>query len=102
MQHPELTRSKPFESEDEVLDYFRVALQARAQSREASCEIARTVFTTTSIEFLDFTPSEHLSRLRYEFGALEAPGLENQDSDELQAKEFEDKLWRRLEGLVRA
>lgn len=100
MQHLELNRSEPFENEDQVLEYFRVALHLRARSRAASSEIARAVFTMTSSEFLNFTPSAHLSRIRDEFGALEAPGLEHQDSSEDEANEFEDKLWKRLEGLV--
>lgn len=100
MQHLTLARSDPFESEAQVLEYFRLALQTRARSPESSREIAYGVFTMTSSENLLFTPSTQLSRLRDEFGALEAPGLENQDSNEQEAKQFEDRLWLRLEGLV--
>lgn len=102
MQHADLIRKEPFENEAQVLEYFRVALHTRARSREASSGIAHTVFTMTSPEYLNFTPSGHVSRLRDEFGALEAPGLEHQDSSEDQATDFEDKLWKRLEGLVRS
>lgn len=77
--------------------YFAEAIRIQELHPEDSEFIAREVFNRTHPSLLSFQPDEELLWLRDEFGALEAPGLLDDDSD---PDEYRDKLWQRLKILV--
>ena len=87
------------ETHEDLRVYFRLAIQLRFANREQSAQIARCVFNQTHRSRLTFTLTEKESRIRDEFGALEAPGSFCTKDENLQ-KAREDELWRRLEDLL--
>lgn len=86
-------------NESEVLDYYIDAIQYRNSHKDESPEIAMHVFDKTHpITQLSFPISEETDQLRDEFGALEAPGMP--EDDEKDPDEEVDELWLRLLNLV--
>lgn len=81
----------------DVQAYFGEAIRIRELRPEDSETIARAVFDHTHPSQLSFRLDEKLLRLRDEFGALEAPGLSDDDAD---PDMYRNELWRRLKNLV--
>lgn len=81
----------------DVMALFVTALKEQQADKERSEAIAHEVFERTHPSQLTFDLPDDLSRLRDEFGALEAPGLPDDDSD---PDEYRDALWERLFSLV--
>ena len=77
---------------------FLEALEYREVHKDESHRIAIGVFCVTSAEKLGVELPARFSRVRDEFGALEAPGM-SPDGSQSQS-EFEDSLWRRLHAMV--
>lgn len=63
----------------------------------AADEIARFVFDVTHETTLGIPSNDDIQLIRQEFGALEAPGLPEDNSD---PEAYEDKLWARLRSTV--
>ncbi len=94
----EQERLKPRISDpSDVIALFVMALNERQANKERSEAIAHEVFERTHPSQLSFTLPDELSRLRDEFGALEAPGLPEDGSD---PGVYRDALWERLFLLV--
>jgi hypothetical protein len=85
------------QNESELLAFYLEAIEVRGDYPEYSEQIARAVFDRAHPYLLSFGISEDASRLRDEFGALEAPGLPEDDSD---PDVYRDQLWKRLKNLV--
>lgn len=83
----------------DVIALFVMALNERRANKDRSEAIAHEVFERTHSSQLSFDLPDDLSRLRDEFGALEAPGLPDDDSD---PDEYRDTLWDRLFSLVQS
>lgn len=85
--------------ESDVLDYYIDAINYRNAHKDESVDIAMHVFDRTHPKSrLSFPISTAIERLRDEFGALEAPGMpENDDED---PSDHIDRLWSRLLNLV--
>ena len=83
----------------DILNYFIDAIQYRTSHKNESLDVAMHVFDRTHPRGrLSFPISAATERLRDEFGALEAPGMpENDDED---PDEYMDKLWLRLLNMV--
>ncbi len=91
-------RLKPRISDSaDVIALFVTALNERQVNKERSEAIAHEVFERTHPSLLSFDLSDDLSRLRDEFGALEAPGLPDDGTD---PDEYRNALWERLFLLV--
>jgi hypothetical protein len=85
-------------NETELLDYFIEAIQYRIAHKDRSVEIAVHVFDKTHPSHVSFSWGKALDDLRFEFIALEAPGMpKNDDKD---PDEYDDELWQRLLILV--
>ena len=86
-------------NEIDVLDYYAAAIEYRSDHKEQSVEIALHVFRKTNPKgMLPFTASDKLERLRYEFGALEAPGWSEDETKTLE--ESQDQAWEHVLDLV--
>jgi hypothetical protein len=84
-------------NKDDVIELFLTAVDERRLNKELSESIAHNVFDRTHPSQLTFELPHELVELRNEFGALEAPGLPEDDSD---PDEYRDALWERLSLLV--
>ena len=80
-----------------ILDFYREVLNYRASHKAHSEEIARLAFDVTYSISSDVAIDERIKGIRYEFGALEAPGRSDNDMHE---GEYVDSLWVRLAMLV--
>jgi hypothetical protein len=94
----------PFErslhNELDVLDYYSDAINYRNRHKDQSLDIALHVFRRTNPKgMLSFAPSERLMQLRFEFGALEAPGWSKDETKTLE--ESEDEAWQYLLNLIK-
>jgi len=85
-------------NEAELLDFFIEAIQYRIAHKGQSVEIAVHVFDKTHPSSLSFPWNKVLDELRFEFIALEAPGMPEDDNKD--PDEYDDELWRRLLFLV--
>lgn len=92
----------PFVTALEVIEFYEVAIAYRSSHKNESETIARYVFDCT-FSFVEKSSrlawGQEVIKLRYEFGALEAPGRppeESTDNDD----EYVDRLWLRLTKLV--
>lgn len=89
-------------NQQQVLELYQVAITARNLSPEDSTKIAILAFDATHPSNLNFQPSNDLEKLRFEMGALEAPGdfLSYPNHIFSSQLEFENFLWNRLARLV--
>lgn len=94
----DLPNSAEVSRTEDVKNIFLKALDFREAAKDQSCQIALDVFDRTSEQQLTFELPVEYSRVRDEFGALEAPGSPPNDSQP--QLEFEDFLWRRLRTMV--
>lgn len=85
-------------SRDEILSFFTKGLIYREENKHESERIARYIFDTTHQSQLQIPLSPDLEQIRVEFGALEAPGLPENDED---INAFTDSLWERLQRMVK-
>lgn len=86
-------------NEPEALDYYIDAIQYRNAHKDESTEVALHVFRRTNPNgMLSFLASKEFQGLRYEFGALEAPGWSDDETKSLE--ESEDEAWDYVFGLV--
>ena len=86
-------QSFPLQTQDDVLNFFQEAIVYRETHKSESEEIARFVFDATHRTKINVPLSTELEKIRYEFGALEAPGQPEDNSD---PNIFVDHLWSRL------
>lgn len=85
--------------ESDVLDYFAAAIQYRNAHKNESADIAMHVFDRTHPRGrLTFPIGAEIDRLRDEFGALEAPGMPDNDTQSFE--DHEDEVWLRLLNLI--
>lgn len=90
---------RPITNESELLDYYINAIYYRTDHKDASAAIAMHVFDATHPDLkLSFPISEAAGNIRNEFGALEAPGMP--DDDMKDPDEYMDDLWNRLHNLI--
>ena len=90
---------KQLSNEREVLDYFIAAILYRNDHKAESPSIAIHVFDMTHpLLKLSFPISTITDRLRDEFGALEAPGMPEDDNKD--PEEDIDESWVRLYKLI--
>jgi len=86
-------------NETEVLDYYVDAIHYRNAHKDESPDIAIHVFDRTHPKIrLSFPTSSEIDKLRDEFGALEAPGMP--EDNEKNPDEYIDEVWMRLLNLV--
>jgi hypothetical protein len=86
-------------NETDVLDYYVAAIEYRNDHKDQSAKIALHAFRRTNPKgMLSFTADEKLERLRYEFGALEAPGWSEDETKNLE--ESQDEAWKYVLNLV--
>lgn len=78
--------------------FFQHAIAYRENHKDESEAIAQFVFDATFEGKLDTQLSPALENIRYEFGALEAPGISDKDEEN---KVCEDKLWQRLLKIIK-
>lgn len=90
--------SPVLKNEDDVLRFFQHAIAYRENHKDESEAIAQFVFDATFEGNLDTQLSPALENIRYEFGALEAPGTSDKDEEN---EVFEDKLWQKLSQIVK-
>lgn len=81
------------QSVEATVDLFRHAIDYRNTHKQESKTVALFIFNTTFGSPLD----KNLEDIRFEFGALEAPGSPEVAMD---LDEFEDRLWERLAVIV--
>jgi hypothetical protein len=90
---------KNLSNELEVLDFFEAAIRYREDHKAQSSEIAVHVFDKAHPKpQLSFPIADDIDNLRNEFGALEAPGMP--EDDDKDPDEYDDELWTRLNNLV--
>lgn len=96
-------KSYPFDrtlsTELELLDYYLDAVNYRNIHKNLSSEIATHVFNKTHQALHSpFPTSQEIVDLRYEFGALEAPGMPPNDWQDPDV--YTDQVWQRLFNLL--
>lgn len=97
-------RQYPFDrnlaNELDVLNYYSDAIYYRNAHKSESVDIAVHVFDRTHPKGrLSFPISAEVDRLRDEFGALEAPGMP--EDDEKDPDEYVDEVWQLLDDRVK-
>lgn len=86
--------------ESDVLDYFIDAIQYRNAHKNESAAVAMHVFDRTHPKGrLSFPVDSEIEQLRYGFGALEAPGMP--EDDEKDPDEYIDDVWQLLMDRVK-
>lgn len=83
---------------EDVIEYMKLGISVRKKNPDKSREIARLIFNNTHELITGVALPDDITRIRYEFGALEAPGNPNYAID---LKDYDDKLWSRLEELIK-
>lgn len=79
--------------------YFLAAISYRNVHRAESTAVARHVFDRTHPASLGFPLTRTQETIRFEFGALEAPGTPNIPGETQTS--FEDACWNRLRRMVK-
>ena len=87
-------------SDDDVLRFFKTAIEYRNSHKSEYGKIARFVFDSTHRLAVGIELNIDLERIRAEFIALEAPGMPLDDN--LSPEVYDDRLWKRLESMVDA
>ena len=90
----ELQKYLPIKSEEELIKFYISAIDYRNKHKDKSADIAQFVFDASHPSNLPFKSSEELTSLRFEFGALEAPGLPEDNT--ISIEDYDDQLWDRL------
>ena len=90
----ELQQYLPIKSEEELIKFYISAIDYRNGHKGQSADIAQFVFDASHSSNLPFESSEELTSLRFEFGALEAPGLP--ENNTISIEDYDDQLWDRL------
>lgn len=93
--------NKPLKSIADVIKLYNDAIKFRDQNHEQSETVARAVFDATHSSQLPFKLPKSLEQIRFEFGALEAPGAFDEADDFKSQLEFENYLWQRLEKQIK-
>jgi hypothetical protein len=91
-----LQKDADLSSDEGVLNFYKSVLKYRDLHKDRSEEIARFTFDSTFEVSSRLAIDEKVKKIRYEFGALEAPG----SLDNVPDGEYVDMLWARLAGLV--
>jgi len=89
---------RPITNEVDFLDYFIDAINYRNKHKDESREIAIHVYSKTQPPRLPFPLSDEFDDLRFEFIALEAPGMP--EDNEKDPAEYDDEVWQRLLNIV--
>lgn len=102
MKELEYQLTKPLDNQQQVVELYRVAIATRNLLPRDSDKIAIMAFNATHPSKLNFKPSDDLEKLRFELGALEAPGDFSTYTERtfVNQEEFEDFLWDRFGELV--
>ena len=66
--------TKPLNNQQQVVELYRATIATRNLLPRDSDKIAIIAFNATHPSKLNFKPSDDLKKLRFELGALEAPG----------------------------
>jgi len=102
MESKYFERRNVIESEDDLIDFYLNVIDYRNKHKDDSATIAIEVFNKTHPANLLFPVSDSLKSIRFEFGALEAPGIPDADSEysEMSLEDFDDMLWERLRKMI--
>lgn len=102
MKEFEYELTKALNNQQQVVELYRAAIEARNLSPRDSAKIAVAAFDATHPSKLNFQPSDNLKKLRFEMGALEAPGdFSSYPNRTFSSQiEFEDFLWNRFGELI--
>ena len=94
--------TEPLNNQQQVIELYRSAIATRNLLPRDSSKIAIMAFNATHPSKLNFKPSDDLKKLRFELGALEAPGDFSTYTERtfVNQEEFEDFLWDRFSKLV--
>lgn len=94
--------TKPLNNQQQVVHLYKTAILARILSPRDSAKIITLTFNATHPTKLNFQPSHNLKNLRFELGALKAPGHFSTylDHNFTNQEDFEDFLWNRLEKMA--
>lgn len=92
------TQPYDFKHEQDILSFFNEAILYRQNHKEESEKIALFVFDKTHESKLGLLYNKRIDTIRNEFGALEAPGMPDDDQD---PDDFVDYLWDRLRIIVK-
>lgn len=95
----ELQKYLPIKSEEELIKFYIYAIDYRNRHKDQSTNIALFTFNASHPSRLPFVLSEGLTSIRFEFGALEAPGMPEDNT--ISIEDYDDQLWDRLLKLVR-
>jgi len=85
---------------DDVVCLFRDAIAYRTAHKDESIKVARFVFDATCPILHEADFGSDIERIRFEFGALEAPGCP--EDPNLSLMDSDDRLWSRLQKMVEA
>lgn len=100
MDYSILEKYIPIKSKNELIDFFVNSIKVRNEYKNDSAQIARYVFDMTNQSNIPFKMTDELLNIRFEFGALEAPG--SPEDVDISFDEYDDKLWKRLLEMVLA
>jgi hypothetical protein len=102
MKEFEYQLTKPLNNQQQIVELYRAAIATRNLLPRDSDKIAIMAFNATHPSKLNFKPSDDLEKLRFELGALEAPGDFSTYTERtfVNQEEFEDFLWDRFEKLI--
>ena len=94
--------TKPLNNQQQVVKLYRAAIATRNLLPRDSSKIAIITVNATHPSKLNFKPSDDLEKLRFELGALEAPGDFSTYTEHtfVNQEEFEDFLWDRFSKLI--
>jgi len=95
----DLQKYLPIKSEKELIDFYIAAIDYRNKHKDQSPAIAQFVFDASHPLNLPFALSKSLTSIRFEFGALEAPGMPEDDS--ILPEDYDDTLWNRLLRIIK-
>ncbi len=102
MKEFEYQLTKPLNNQQQVVELYRAAIATRNLLPRDSSKIAIIAFNATHPSKINFKPSDDLKKLRFELGALEAPGDFSTYTERtfVNQEEFEDFLWDRFGKLI--
>lgn len=86
-----------FQTRVDIFSFFLSAIGYREKHKDQSEQVALYVFNVTHKNKLGILYSDDIDAIRNEFGALEAPG---QPDDNTEPDVFVDHLWDRLRAII--
>lgn len=100
MDFPELDDYLTIETKKDLFRFWFAALEYRKLHQDIERNLAHFIFTTSLEAGRRMSEyDDQLNAITFEFGALEAPGMP--DDESIHPELYSDQLWNRLDGIVR-